>query len=129
MVIDTSAIVAILFDEPDRDCLIGAVDAAAVRLVSTASLVEATLVVEGRKGPRAEGMVERFVDDGEVEFVPVTPEQSRLACRAFRSYGRGRHPAGLNLGDCFAYALAKATGEPLLYKGDDFARTDLASVL
>lgn len=129
MVIDTSAIAAILFDEPDRAVFVAAIDTAAVRLVSTASLVEATLVVEGRKGPRAAGLVDRFVEDGEIELVPVTTEHARLACGAFRAYGRGRHAAALNLGDCFAYALAKATGEPLLFKGEDFARTDLSSAI
>lgn len=129
MVIDTSAIAAILFDEPERARFVHAIDGSAVRLLSAASLVEATLVVEGRKGPRAERLVDRFVEDGEIEVVPLTVEQAALACEAFRKYGRGQHAAALNLGDCFTYALAKATGERLLFKGDDFARTDLVSVL
>ena len=103
MVVDTSAIAAILFDEPHSAGMIEAMEAAPIRLLSVASLVEATLVVEGRKGPQAQG------------------------CEAFRTYGKGRHAAGLNLGDCFAYALAKATGEPLLFKRDDFTRTDIAA--
>jgi ribonuclease VapC len=127
MVIDTSVIVAILFDEPERERFAAAIEAAAVRLVSAVSLVEATMVVEGRKGASAERMVDRFVEEGEVEIVPVSVAQARLACEAFRAYGKRRHPASLNLGDCFAYALAKATGEPLLFKGDDFSRTDLPS--
>lgn len=129
MVIDTSAIAAILFDEPERPGFVRAIDDAAVRLLSAASLVEATLVVEGRKGPRAKRLVDRFVADGEIEVVPLTLEQAELACEAFRKYGRARHAAALNLGDCFTYALAKATGERVLFKGEDFARTDLLSVL
>jgi ribonuclease VapC len=128
MVIDTSAIAAILFDEPERTRFVRAIDGAAVRLLSAASLVEATLVVEGRKGPRAERLVDRFVEDGEIEVVPLTAEHAALACEAFRKYGRGRHVAALNLGDCFTYALAKATGDRLLFTGEDFARTDLVSV-
>jgi ribonuclease VapC len=127
MVVDTSAIAAILFDEPDAARMIQAMEAAPIRLLSVASLVEATLVVEGRKGPDGEGLVERFVEESELELVPVATEHAWLACEAFRTYGRGRHPAGLNFGDCFAYALAKATGEPLLFKGDDFSHTDIAT--
>lgn len=125
MVIDASAIVAILFDEPERARFAAATDAAALRLLSAVTFVEATLVVEGRKGRRAERMVDRFVEDGEIELLPVTIEHAQLACEAFRAFGKGRHPAGLNLGDCIAYALAKASGEPLLFKGDDFAQTDV----
>jgi ribonuclease VapC len=127
MVVDTSAIAAILFDEPEAAGMIEALEAAPLRLLSVASLVEATLVVEGRKGPSAEGVVEHLVEEAEIELVPIAVEHARLACEAFRTYGRGRHPAGLNFGDCFAYALAKATGEPLLFKGDDFGRTDVAA--
>ena len=128
MVIDTSAIVAILFDEPERPQFAAAIDAAALRLLSAATLVEATLVVEGRKGRRAEGMVDRFVEDAEIEVLPVTIEHAQLACEAFRAFGKGRHAAGLNLGDCFAYALAKASDEALLFKGDDFPKTDIVPV-
>jgi ribonuclease VapC len=128
MVIDASAIVAILFDEPERARFAAAIDAAAPRLLSAVTFVEATLVVEGRKGPSAERMIDRFVEDGEIEVVPVAIEHAQLACAAFRAFGKRRHPANLNLGDCFAYALAKATGEPLLFKGDDFSRTDIARV-
>jgi uncharacterized protein with PIN domain len=81
----------------------------------------------GRKGLQAQGLVERFVEESELELVPVATEHAWLACEAFRTYGRGRHPAGLNFGDCFAYALAKATREPLLFKGDDFSHTDIAT--
>jgi ribonuclease VapC len=127
MVVDTSAIAAILFEEPEAAGMIEALEAAPIRLLSVVSLVEATLVVEGRKGLGAGGLVDRLVDESEIELVPVAIEHARLACEAFRAYGRGRHPAGLNFGDCFAYALAKATGEPLLFQGDDFSRTDVAA--
>jgi ribonuclease VapC len=125
MVIDASAIIAILFDEPERARFAAAMEAAALRLLSAVTLVEATMVVEGRKGPRAVRLVDRFVEEGEVEVLPVTIEQAELACGAFRAFGKSRHAAGLNLGDCFAYALAKASGEPLLFKGNDFAQTDV----
>jgi ribonuclease VapC len=125
MVIDASAIIAILFDEPERVRFAAAMEAAALRLLSAVTLVETTMVVECRKGPRAVRLVDRFVEEGEVEVLPVTIEQAQLACGAFRAFGKGRHAAGLNLGDCFAYALAKASGEPLLFKGNDFAKTDV----
>jgi ribonuclease VapC len=129
MVIDSSVIAAILFDEPEREQLAAAIDAAPERLLSAATLVETTMVVEGRKGRQAEGVVEAFIEDGEIDLVPVTIEHARLACAAFRTFGKGRHPAQLNLGDCFSYALAKATGQTILFKGDDFRQTDLDSAI
>lgn len=127
MVLDTSAIVAILFDEPERRRFDEAIEAHSRRLISAVTLVEATMVIERRHGAPGGLRLERFIRAAELEIISVTPEQAILACAAFRRYGRGRHPAGLNLGDCFAYALAKASGEPLLYKGNDFAQTDVAS--
>lgn len=129
MVLDTSAIAAILFDEPERARFDRLIEQAGARMISTATLLEATLVVEGRKGVAAAGIVDRFVEAAEIERMPFTPEHLHVAQEAFRRYGRGRHAASLNLGDCFAYALAKATGEPLLFKGEDFARTDLAAAV
>lgn len=129
MVIDTSIIVAILFAESDELALSATLGRAATRLLSAASFVKATFVVEGRKGASYRRFVERFVDQAEIEVVPVTVEQARLACQAFRQFGKGQHPAGLNFGDCFAYALAKTTGEPLLFKGNDFGKTDIISAL
>ena len=82
-------------------------------------------MIEGRKGTSGRADLDLFLAEAEVEIVPVTLEQVDLACEAFRRYGRGRHPAGLNFGDVFAYALAKTTGEPLLFKGDDFGKTDI----
>jgi ribonuclease VapC len=127
MVIDTSAIIACLFGEPERIAFIDAIEADSVRLISVVGLVEASLVTLGRK--RAAGLADlhAFLDDGEIERVPVDIRQAEIAVGAFRRFGRGRHPAALNIGDCFAYALAKATGEKLLFKGADFARTDITA--
>ena len=126
MVIDTSAILAILFDEPERGRFGRLIEADPVRLVSVMSRVEAGFVIEARKGEAGRVRLERFFDLTSAEIVSATPEHAELAMDAFRRFGKGRHPAGLNLGDCFSYALAKATGEPLLFKGDDFSRTDIA---
>ena len=127
MVIDTSAIIACLLGEPERAAFIDAIEADPVRLVSVVGFVEASLVILGRK--RAGGLTDlhAFLDDGEIERVPVDVRQADIAVAAFRRFGRGRHAAGLNIGDCFAYALAIATGERLLFKGTDFARTDVAA--
>ena len=127
MVLDTSAIVAILLNEPERHHFIRQIEAAPVRRLSAASRVEATLVIEGRKRDAGRADLDLFLHEAEVEVVPVTLEQAEFACQAFRRYGRGRHPAGLNFGDVFAYALARVAGEPLLSKGDGFAETDIAS--
>jgi ribonuclease VapC len=127
MVLVTSAIVAILSNEPEREHFIDLIGAAPLRRLSAANRVEASLVIEGRKRDAGRADLDLFLHEAEVEIVPVTLEQVELACQAFRRFGRGRHSAGLNFGDVFAYALAKATGEPLLFKGDDFARTDVAS--
>ena len=98
-----------------------------VRLLSAANLVEATLVVEARKGEGGRADLGLFLVEAGIEVQPVTAEQAAIACDAFRRFGKGRHPAGLNFGDVFAYALAKASGEPLLFKGGDFSGTDLPS--
>jgi ribonuclease VapC len=127
MVIDTSAIVAILQDEPERASLTRLIAADEVRLLSVVSRVECTCVIEGRKRAAGRADLDRFLHEAAIEIVPVTADQSQIACEAFRRFGRGRHPAALNIGDVFAYALAKVTGEPLLFKGDDFARTDIAN--
>jgi ribonuclease VapC len=127
MVIDTSAILAMLFDEPEADAFARLVEADPVVLVSAVSRVEATFVIEGRKGDAGRVRLDRFFGLAGAEVVPVSAEQAEVACEAFRRYGKGRHPANLNFGDVFAYALAKTSGEPLLFKGDDFSRTDLPS--
>jgi ribonuclease VapC len=127
MVLDTSAIVAILSNEPERERFIRLIETAPIRRLSAANRVEATLVIEGRKRDPGRADLDLFLSEAEVEIVPLTLEHTELACQAFRRYGRGRHPAGLNFGDVFAYALAKSTDEPLLFKGDDFSKTDIAS--
>jgi ribonuclease VapC len=128
MVIDTSAVIACLFGESERASFVSAIGTDSVRLISVVGVVEASLVILGRK--RAGGLADLqvFLDDGEIERVPVDGRQAEAAIEAFRQFGKGRHPARLNIGDCFAYALAKTTGEPLLYKGRDFAQTDIVAV-
>lgn len=129
MVIDSSAIVAILFDEPERDEFTRLIEDTGSRLVSVVSRVETAFVVEGRKGNAGRERLDRFFRLTGAEIVSATPEQAELAVEAFRRFGRGRHPAALNIGDCFAYALAKTTGERLLFKGRDFARTDIVPAI
>jgi ribonuclease VapC len=129
MVIDTSAIVAILFDEPDHRRYDEAIEAAQVRLVSAVTRVELSFVVEGRKGEAGRERLERFFRLTGTEIVAVTPAQAEIAIEAFRRFGRGRHRAGLNIGDCFSYALAVASDDSLLFKGDDFIHTDIRPAL
>jgi ribonuclease VapC len=125
MVIDTSAVAAILFDEPDAAALEGKIADDPVRLMSAATLLEATIVVEARLGDAGGREFDLWLHRAEVEILGMDAEQADLARRAWRRFGRGRHPAGLNYGDCFSYALAAARDEPLLFKGDDFTKTDL----
>ncbi len=129
MVIDTSAVVAILFEEEDRRRYAEAIEAAPRRLISAISRVELAFVVEGRKRDAGRQQLERFLALTGADIVAVTPQQAMLAIGAFRLYGKGRHPAGLNIGDCFSYALARATGHTLLFKGGDFAQTDIPVAL
>jgi ribonuclease VapC len=125
MVIDTSALLAILQDEPERRSFNEAIEAADSRSMSTATFVETSIVIESRYG--AEGLrdLDLLVAKASIDLIPVDAEQAHLARTAFSRFGKGRHPAGLNYGDCFSYALAKTLGEPLLYKGGDFSLTDL----
>jgi ribonuclease VapC len=125
MVVDTSALIAILLLEPEAERFTRLIADARPRLLSAANLFEAAIVIEGRLGPEAGGDLDDFVADVGLEMEPVTSDQVRVARQAYRTYGRGNHPAGLNFGDCFAYALAKTTGLPLLFKGKDFAQTDI----
>ncbi|MBV8398157.1 MAG: type II toxin-antitoxin system VapC family toxin [Acetobacteraceae bacterium] len=125
MVIDTSAIAAILFDEPDAAALEGKIADDPVRLMSAATLLEATIVIEARLGDPGGREFDLWLHRAEVEVLPVDAEQADMARRAWRRFGRGRHPAGLNYGDCFSYALAVTHDEPLLFKGDDFTKTDV----
>ena len=125
MVIDTSALAAIFFAEPERESFRDAITRAHSRLISAATLLETGIVIEGRRGSEAGREFDLFVVRAGLEIVSVDAEQADIARSAWRKYGKGRHPAGLNYGDCFAYALAKTTGEPLLAKGTDFAKTDI----
>ena len=125
MTIDSSAILAILFEEPDADRFKHAITDAWPRRMSTVALLEMAMVVEGRGGTDAGNDLDAFLRRTRIEFVPVTAEQASAARQAWRRFGKGNHPAALNFGDCFAYALAAVTGEPLLFKGDDFALTDI----
>ena len=129
MVIDTSAFLAMLQDEPDRRSFTEAIEAAAVRRTSAATFLEASMVVQSRYGAEGLHRLDRLIESAGIDVVAVDPAQARVARRAFGDFGKGRHPAGLNYGDCFAYALARQLGEPLLCKGDDFSRTDLDLVL
>lgn len=125
MVIDTSAIIAILSREPGADRLVAAVEAGGSRLVSAATVVEAALVLLGRYGEVAEPQLDRLLRSIGAEVVPVGDDQVTLARDAALRFGRGRHPAALNFGDCFSYALSVARDEPLLFVGGDFAQTDV----
>ncbi len=126
MVIDTSALVAIFLAEPERQRFLDAIVAAETRLISAASVLETGIVLEARRGNAAGREFDLFVVRVNLQIVPVDAEQADLARSAWRRYGKGRHPAALNFGDCFAYALAKSSSEPLLTKGTDFALTDIA---
>lgn len=129
MVVDSSAIVAILFNEPERNAFADALSAAAVRLMSSVNVLEAAVVVSSRKGPHGARELDLLLHRAEIEVTPFTPDHLRLARDVYERYGRGRHPAGLDLGGCCAYALARYTGEPLLFKGNDFRRTDVTPAL
>lgn len=125
MVVDSSALLAILEDEPERRALLEALDRADTRRMSVANFVETSIVVNTRRGPAGLLDLDRFLAKASFELVPVDVAQAHLAREAFSRFGRGRHRAGLNFGDCFAYALARTLGEQLLCKGDDFVHTDL----
>jgi ribonuclease VapC len=128
LVIDTSALVALLGMEAEAARLAATIEADATRLISAASVVEAALVIEARFGPAGGRELDLLIAKAGLSVEPVTAEQAETARQAWRRFGKGRHPAGLNYGDCFSYALAKVTGEPLLFKGTDFPQTDLAVV-
>ncbi len=125
MVIDTSAVIAILFAEPTSDRLEDAILDAPRSVLSAASLVEAGLVALGRRDEAAERELDLLLRRLRVQIVPLTEQQAEVAREAYRRFGKGRHPAGLNFGDCFSYALARTLGEPLLFTGEDFSRTDI----
>jgi ribonuclease VapC len=125
MVVDTSALLAILKNEPERRSLNEALESADSRRISAANFVEVSIVIEARLGAAGQRDLDHFLERAAIEIVDVDVEQAREARRAFSRFGKGRHRAGLNFGDCFAYALAMTLGEPLLFKGGDFAKTDV----
>ena len=125
MVVDSSALIAILDNEKDAATYAVALAEADAALISAATLVETAIVMLNRHGERSARILDELVETAGLEVESVTVEQAHLAREAYAAYGKGRNVAGLNFGDCFSYALAKSTGAPLLFKGDDFSRTDI----
>ena len=128
MVIDSSAIIAVLLNEADAGRIAQAIESSSQRLLSAANLLEASIVIESRKGEAGGRELDLLVYRAAIEIVAVDQDQAEIARVAWRRFGKGRHPAGLNYGDCFAYALARARQLALLFQGDDFSRTDIDGV-
>ena len=130
MIIDSSALISILRNEPEAMTCARAIETASRRRISAANFVESAIVIDGSRDPVASRRFDDLVKEAQLVVEPVTEVQARIAREAYRDFGRGSgHPARLNFGDCFSYALARARGEPLLFKGDDFAHTDIAPAL
>jgi ribonuclease VapC len=129
MVVDTSAVVTILLNEPGSGQFVRALDEALSLKMSAASVLEVAIVVESRFSNGARKQLDAWLQDTSIEVVPLTLRHVEAARDGFRRFGKGRHPAALNFGDCFSYGLAKALGEPLLFRGNDFSKTDLKSAL
>jgi ribonuclease VapC len=130
MIVDASAMVAILRGEPEAEACARAIESAAHRRISAANFLEAAVIIDSARDPVASRRFDDLVEEAGLVVEPVTEAQARTAREAYRDFGKGSgHPAQLNFGDCFAYALARITGEPLLFKGTDFARTGIASAL
>ena len=130
MIIDTSALIAILRAEQDASQIAQAIERAQSRRISAANYLEAAVVIDGSRDPIASRRFDELVQTAELRIEPVTHDQARIARDAYRDFGKGSgHMAGLNFGDCFAYALAKSAGEALLFKGDDFSHTDITPAL
>lgn len=128
MIVDTSALVAILFREPEAMAFVECLHDAEICRLSVANYVELSMVLERQLDAEGQWQVADFLRRAKIVIEPVTLQQGELARQAFFNYGKGRHKAGLNFGDCFAYALTKATGEPLLFKGNDFSQTDVKKI-
>ncbi len=128
MVIDTSAVMAILLGEPEAEPFAVAIEVDPTRLISAVTAFESALVIETRKGPAGGREYDLLMHRERIEVVPFTAEKLDVARYAWRRFGKGRHAAGLNFGDCFSYTLASTSGEPLLFKGDDFGLTDVRTV-
>jgi ribonuclease VapC len=130
MVIDSSALIALLLGESETADFVAAIAATSTRLVSAPSYLETAIVMRARSGPDAQEKLDRLLGELSAQIVPFTQDHAVIAIAAYQQYGKGSgHPAGLNFGDCFTYALAKLAGEPVLFKGNDFSRTDLAIVM
>jgi ribonuclease VapC len=129
MVIDTSAVAAILRDEPERRPFNETIEAAPDRHLSAATLVQRSIVFETRHGADAIRELDLFIATAAIQIVPVDAEQAHAAREGFRRFGKGRHPARLNVGDCFSYAMARVLDQPLLLKGDDFSKTDVIAAV
>lgn len=125
MIIDTSALVAILLGEPEAEAFARAIARDPHRAVSTFTVLETGIVIEAKKGDHGGRELDMLLHQAGIEIVPLTAEQVEVARIAWRKFGKGRHAAGLNIGDCCSYALSKCSGEPLLFKGDDFSQTDV----
>ncbi len=129
MVIDTSALIAILLGEPEANVFSRILATDPKKLISVFSVLETSIVIEARKGESGGLELDLLLHRAQIEIVSMNPEQYELARSAWRIYGKGQHPASLNIGDCCSYALAKYSGEPLFFKGNDFSQTDIRSVL
>jgi ribonuclease VapC len=128
MIVDSSALIAIMTNEPDGPALARAMDGPYDLSISAATYLETSIVVDKHRDPVLSAGLDDLIYDLKIGIEPVTPEQAQIARQAYRDYGRGSgHPANLNFGDCFSYALARIKREPLLFKGDDFAHTDVRS--
>lgn len=128
MVIDTSALIAILLGEPEANAIAAAIARDNNRILSVFSFLEAGIVIDARKGEPGSRELDILLHHIQAEMISMNPEQAEVARKAWKEYGKGRHPAGLNIGDCCTYSLAKVSGEPLLFKGDDFCKTDIPIV-
>ncbi len=130
MIVDSSALVAILLGEPETLVLAKTLNSAESLSISAGTFVELSIVIDKRKNPALSNQIEEIIDQYNIFVEPVTADQARIARQAYRDYGRGSgHKANLNFGDCFSYALARVKREPLLYKGDDFVHTDIRSAM
>jgi ribonuclease VapC len=129
VILDSSPLIAILANEPDAELYVQAISRAARCRISAGNFVELAIVIESQFGDEVARQCEALFRRIGIVIEPVTAEQAHVACQAFHDFGKGRHAAALNFGDCFAYALAKITGEPLLFKGEDFKKTDVLAAV
>ena len=129
MVVDTSALIAILLGEPETEPFVRALAGDPKKMISAFNALESAIVIEARKGEAGGRELDLLLHRARIEIISLNVDQVEIALTAWRKYGKGNHPAGLNIGDCCAYALAKYSGEPLLFKGEDFSQTDIRPVI